>query len=211
MLSFSILQTRFLREWMIMPEIKNRTEIEVSKALYEESNKYIAFHGKTELGNIFPDVDFICTWVSYIHDHSPKWLDAMNKCKYSKRSKDLYFIAYASMLITENRISEAVEFLGTYGEPINENILGYRLQFAIQLQDKETIRDVFVLLVKQKEIIENNLLIYVLTSIHYFNDLVLDFVPNLVFANIEIKYLVQNIALFFAEKDVNSNTTCIRQ
>lgn len=203
MLSLSILQTRFLRVWMIMPEIKNRTEIEVSKALYEESNKYITLHGKTELGNIFPDADFINTWVSYIHDHSSKWLEAMNKCKYSEKNKDLYFIAYASMLITENRIIEAVKFLGTYGEPTNGNILGYRLQFAIQLQDKETIRDVFVLLVKQKEIIENNLLIYVLTSIHYFNELVLDFIPNLVFANVEIKYLVQDIALFFAEKDIN--------
>ena len=31
----------------------------------------------------------------------------------------------------------------------------------------------------------------------------MDFIPNLVFANVEIKYLVQNIALFFAEKDIN--------
>ena len=36
-----------------------------------------------------------------------------------------------------------------------------------------------------------------------FNELVLDFIPNLVFANVEIKYLVLNIALFFAEKDIN--------
>lgn len=203
MLSLSILQTRFLKVWMIMPEIKNRTEIEISKTLYEECSKYITFHGKTELGNIFPDADFICTWVSYIHDHSPKRLEAMSKCKYSKENKDLYFIAYASMLITENRVVEAVEFLGTYGEPINGNVLGYRLQFAIQLQDKEAIRDIFVLLVKQEEIIENSLFVYVLTSIHYFNELVLDFVPNLVFANIEIKHLVLNISLFFAEKDID--------
>lgn len=203
MLSLSVLQTRFLNIWTIAPEIKNREETDTSKDLYDEINRYLKFHAKTEIGNVFPDAEFIRTWVSYIHDHSPAWLDAMRECKYSKENKDLYFIAYASMLITEKRISEAVEFLGTYGEPTSKNVLGYRLEFAIWLQDNEIIREIFTILVKQEAIIEGNLFIYVLTSIQYFNEQIVDFVSNLQFAECETKHFVQEIALFFAGKDID--------
>lgn len=203
MLSLSILQTRFLRVWTIMPEIKNCTEIEVSKALYDESKKYLNLQGKTELCGIFPDIDFLHAWVAYIHDHSPMWLDKMAQCHYSKANKDLYFIAYASMLITEKRVNEAVNFLGTYGKPTSESVLGYRLEFAMQLHDIETIREIFAILVKQAAVIEGSLLVYVLTSIQYYNEFVVDFVPNIVFADDEVKRLVLEIALFFAEKEVD--------
>lgn len=70
-LHFSVLQTRFLNEWMIGPEGKNKKEVKVSKELYDETEKYLRLQAKTELGKIFPDIDFIHAWVAYIHDHSP--------------------------------------------------------------------------------------------------------------------------------------------
>lgn len=50
---------------------KNKKEVKVSKELYDETEKYLRLQAKTELGKIFPDIDFIHAWVAYIHDHSP--------------------------------------------------------------------------------------------------------------------------------------------
>lgn len=200
---FSVLQTRFLNEWMINPEMKNQKETKVSKELYDETDKFLSLHAKTELGKIFPDIDFIHAWVAYIHDHSPLWIEKIKKCYYSSGNKDLYYIAVSSMLVSERRMEEAVDFLGTYGESVSMNVAGYRLRFALQLGLVDTIKEIFSIIISKNDKIEDNLLAYILSAVQYFNSDVLDYIPKL---NIDEEVKKQSliaVALFFAQKTVD--------
>ena len=202
-LHFSVLQTRFLNEWMIGPEGKNKKEVKVSKELYDETEKYLRLQAKTELGKIFPDIDFIHAWVAYIHDHSPLWIDKIKSYSYSPQNKELYFIAVASMLVSEHKMKEAVDFLGNSEKAVSLNILGYRLKFAFQLGQTETIKEIFSLVISANEHIEDNLLANLLSCIQYYNSDVFDFVPKLHFEDDVKKRCVVAVALFFAEKNVD--------
>lgn len=199
-LHFTFLQSHFLREWMICPELKNLEETEASKDLYNATDQYLKLQAKTELGKIFPDIDFIHSWVAYIHDHSPLWIDKIKLCSYSSQSKELYYIAVASMLMSERKLEEAMDFLAKYGSPVSMNVVGYRLKIAFQLGKNEEIKEIFSIVISADQTIEDNLLAGILSCIQYFTSDVLEFVPKLKFRDEIKRQLVMSIALFFAEK-----------
>lgn len=202
-LHFTVLQIRFLNEWLINPEIKNKKETKASKELYEKTEAYIKLHAKTELGNILPDIDFIHTWVAYIHDHCPSRIENIKKCSYTQENKNLYYIAVSSILISENKINDAVEFLGTYGEPADMDVVSYRLRFALQLGLEDTIKEIFTLIVSDFDNIQDNLLVNIFPAIQYFNSDVIDYIPKLNFDEDVKKQSLIAITLFFAQKPVD--------
>lgn len=97
-------------------------------------------------------------------------------------------------------MKEAVDFLGNSVKAVSLNILGYRLKFAFQLGQTETIKEIFSLVISANEHIEDNLLANLLSCIQYYNSAVFDFVPKLHFEDDVKKRCVVAVALFFAEK-----------
>lgn len=202
-LNLTVALNRFLSKWVYSPEKQSLIETEESKKLYEMTDSLIEHLKRTELPPIMPDLDFIHALTAYIHDKNKNWLNVMQQCKYADESKDFYYIAYASMLLAENEINKASDFLGTYGKGVTSQVLNYRLRIANMQADRQLIKEIFSTAVEEKVEFDDLMLVNILCTIQYFNSEVLPFITQLNVKYELSKLMMVNISNYFANKPID--------
>ena len=106
----SVALTQFVATWKLGAD-GGCLETDASKKMLELTDQYFDLLHHTQLPNLMPDISFIHVFVAYNHDHSPQRIEEIAKLKPSDSNKEIYYLAYASMLQSANRYPEAFSLL----------------------------------------------------------------------------------------------------
>lgn len=178
----SVALTQFVSTWK-MGINGGCEETESSKKILSLSEKYLELLHQTELPNVMPDIEFVHTFAAFLHDHCPQRIEEIGKQKPSETLKELYYLAYASMLQSGKRIPEALEVLASYDGYPSISVQNARLQIAVLNNDVVAIENVFKKVAEDQILIPKVMMSYFCASLHICADKVAPYVRQLRFEN----------------------------
>ena len=198
----SVALTQFVATWKLGAD-GGCLETDASKKMLELTDQYFDLLHHTQLPNLMPDIDFIHVFVAYNHDHCPQRIEEMAKLKPSDSNKEIYYLAYASMLQSANMYPEAFSLLAKYdGEP-SISIMNDWLQLAVRIDNISEIESVFKQMTEKQIVIPDTMVSSFSASLHICSDKVSPFVSQLKFGNEVTRRLFLELYNFKAGNDVD--------
>lgn len=202
-LDMQVAANRFLYNWHMYEDIRY-VKNKYAGDLFSISDAYLKeLESKDDIVNIVPDIVFLHAFTGYVLDRNEAWLAIMANERENVHLKDVYFLAYAIMLLDKKRIREASELLKEFGDNPPAEILSLRLLLAFQTPNVEEIIDPVRIAVEQNILLPDLFLPNFMTVIYYFFDEVKQYASLLNIQSPSSKDFVNTYVAFREGKEID--------
>ena len=197
----SVLINRFFLEWNQSAVDAATKPGEATQKLFYATTKLLNLQAKTELPNLLTDLDFWHAISSCQIDPSDELLDTLKNCKCSADVEEYRVIAYANILLRQERFDEAKKYLSQ--TIITPAVLNRRFLLSLQTADPHYAVETFNMAAKTQVSFPGQLIIYALSAIKNFSEYVSQEAPKLVVDGDLAKQVYQQICKHFAGETVD--------
>lgn len=199
--NISVLINRFFPEWNQSAVDAATKPGEATQKLFYATTKLLNLQAKTELPNLLTDLDFWHAISSCQIDPSDELLDTLKNCKCSADVEEYRVIAYANILLRQERFDEAKKYLSQ--TIITPAVLNQRFLLSLQTADPHYAVETFNMAAKTQVSFPGQLIIYALSAIKNFSEYVSQEAPKLVVDGDLAKQVYQQICKHFAGETVD--------
>lgn len=192
----SVLINRFFPEWNQSSVDAATKPGEATQKLFYATTKLLNLQAKTELPELLSDLDFWHAISGCQIDPSNELLDTLKNCKCSANVEEYRVIAYANILLRQERFDEAKKYLSQ--TIITPAVLNQRFLLSLQTADPHYAVETFNMAAKAQVSFPGQLIIYALSAIKNFSEYVAQEAPKLIVEGDLAKQAYQQICKHFA-------------
>lgn len=192
----SVLINRFFPEWNQSSVDAATKPGEATQKLFYATTKLLNLQAKTELPKLLSDLDFWHAISGCQIDPSNELLDTLKNCKCSANVEEYRVIAYANILLRQERFDEAKKYLSQ--TIITPAVLNQRFLLSLQTADPHYAVETFNMAAKTQVSFPGQLIIYALSAIKNFSEYVAQEAPKLIVEGDLAKQAYQQICKHFA-------------
>lgn len=201
--NFSVLINRYIREWNLDAFTGNTPAGEYCKELNEYSERYLKLLGKTELGELSPDIELFHCITGYKIYKTDELLEKLKITKSSLQFLPIKQLSYVLFLSKKGLFEDAKNYLDSKGIVNEASVYNIRFYLAVATADGEYAKKTLYDLVEKNVEMPGMLLIFLLMAVKDHSDVLKDN-ANKVKVEGEIDSLIyKELCNSFCKDDVN--------